>query len=86
MDIGDMAYVVRHTQPFRDTVAGTDDQIVIMKIEGPDRQGEKRQIVLIMRGRQRQTLNETAPNRMFFDDRRNLPFPMHKRKDVRIRE
>jgi hypothetical protein len=86
MDIGDMAYIVRHTQSFRDTMAGTDDHIIMMKREGPDRHGKERQIALIVREGQRQTLNETGPDRMFFDDGRNMPFPMHKRKDVRIRE
>ena len=65
MDIGDMAYVVRYTQPFRYTVAGTDDQIVIMKSEGPDRQGEERQIVLVVRERQRQMGSTRAgPDRL----------------------
>jgi hypothetical protein len=61
------------------------NQIVAPEFEGLDRQGEQRQIVTISLLYPGQMLDETGPDRVTLDSRRDRPFDMQERVYIRLR-
>src|SRR5438093_1501218 len=60
VDIADVAGSGRSTRTFGHAMAGTNDQVVALQIEGFNRQWKEGQIVTVLGERKRQSLDETG--------------------------